>query len=133
MRLGVLADAGPVYAAVDRNDQYHRRAQAELSRLAEDQLGIVIAFPTLFETHALILRRLGRRTSFRWLPENRAGSTIVAPTLDDYRAAQEKVARYSDQSITLFDALVSVLAAHAKMPVWTYDHHFDVMRSHVWR
>ena len=133
MRLGVIADTGPLYAAIDRSDNYHRRAQSELTRLSQEQFDILIAFPTLFETYTLILRRLGRHTSFRWLKEIRNGSTIVAPRLEDYREAYEKVLRYSDQSISLFDALVSVLAGRAKIPVWTYDHHFDVMRSRVWR
>jgi predicted nucleic acid-binding protein len=133
MRHGVLADTGPLYAAVDRNDQFHRRAQTELNRLSQSQLGILIAFPTLFEAHALILRRLGEQTSFNWLKEIGAGATLVAPNLEDYRAAQAKLFKYPDQAITLYDALVSVLAARAKVPVWTYDHHFDAMRTRVWR
>jgi uncharacterized protein len=133
MKPAVLADTGPLYAAIDRNDQYHQRAHHEISRLSQNQLDVLIAFPTLFEAHALILRRLGKHTSFNWLREIRDVSTILAPTIDDYGAAQEKVLKYPDQSITLFDALLAVLAGRAKIPVWTYDHHFEVMRSRVWR
>ena len=133
MRLAVLADTGPLYAAIDRSDQHHRRAQAELRKLSEAGLDVMIAYPTLFETYSLILYRLGVRTSFSWLREIQTGSTLVAPTVEDYHAAGEKLLKYSDQAITLYDALVSVLATRAKIPVWTYDHHFDVMRSRVWR
>lgn len=133
MRFGVLADTGPLYAAVDLNDQYHRRAQPELTELAEARLDIIIAYPTLFETYTLVLYRLGIRTSLSWLREIQTGSTLVAPTVEDYHAAGQKLLKFPDQSITLFDALVSVLAARAKIPVWTYDHHFEVMRSRVWR
>lgn len=38
-----------------------------------------------------------------------------------------------DQAITLFDATLAVLASRLKLEVWTYDHHFDVMRAKVWR
>jgi predicted nucleic acid-binding protein len=33
----------------------------------------------------------------------------------------------------LFDATVAVLAQRTGSQVWTYDHHFDVMRVPVWR
>ena len=133
MRLPVLADTGPLYAAVDRNDQYHHRAQRDLSQLAASRLDILIAYPTLFETYTLVLRRLGIHTSLGWLKEIRTGATLVAPTLDDYRAAGQKLEKYPDQSTPLYDALASVLASRARIPVWTCDRHFDVMRSHVWR
>ncbi len=129
----MLADTGPIYAALDRSDQYHQRARSELTKIAKDQRDILISFPTLFEAHALILRRFGTGISLHWLTDVHQGFTLVAPTLEDYRAAHEKLLKYRDQSITLFDALVAVLASRARIPVWTYDHHFDVMRSRVWR
>ncbi len=133
MRRMVIADTGPLYAALDRHDQHHRRAQTELRKLITAQLNVAIAYPTLFEAYTLILYRLGVGEAFTWLHELMEGSILIAPTSDDFKAAAQTVRRYSDQSITLFDALVAVLAARAKVPVWTYDHHFDVMRSRVWR
>lgn len=41
--------------------------------------------------------------------------------------------RYPDQSITLFDAILAVLSDRLALPIWTFDHHFDVMGSDVWR
>jgi hypothetical protein len=40
---------------------------------------------------------------------------------------------FKDQPITLFDATVAVLAQRTGLRVWTYDHHFDVMRAPIWR
>jgi predicted nucleic acid-binding protein len=114
MKLAVCADTGPLYAAVDPHDQHHRRAHAELKTLSEARRDVIIAYPTLFETYSLILYRLGVRSSLGWLREIRTGSTLVAPTVDDYRADGEKLSRYPDQSITLYDALVSVLATGRK-------------------
>jgi hypothetical protein len=37
MKRVVLADTGPLYAAVDPDDQYHGRAQRELKRLSRDK------------------------------------------------------------------------------------------------
>jgi predicted nucleic acid-binding protein len=49
VRRAVLADAGPLYAAVDRDDAHHRRAQSELKRLAREKKEVLVAYPTLFE------------------------------------------------------------------------------------
>ena len=37
MRSAVLADSGPLYAAVDPDDAYHPQAQRELKRLARNR------------------------------------------------------------------------------------------------
>ena len=43
------------------------------------------------------------------------------------------ITHYPDQPITLFDALLAVMSERFDLPVWTFDHHFDVMRVAVWR
>jgi len=43
------------------------------------------------------------------------------------------VRAFPDQDISLVDATVATLASRMKVAVWTYDHHFDVMRIPVWR
>ena len=91
MRWAVLADTGPLYAAVDPADQYYTQAQQELKRLEREGL------------------------------------------LDDYHAAMSRIQRYRDQAFTLFDVVLAILSERLALPVWTYDHHFDVMRVPVWR
>ena len=133
MKRAVLVDTGPLYAAVDPDDQYHARAQQELNALTEKQYAVILAYPMLIEAYTLILYRLGRLTAHRWLEEVLTGTALINPTPDDYRAAFAKAGAYPDQSITLFDATLAVLAGRLAIPVWTYDHHFDVMRVTVWR
>ena len=58
---------------------------------------------------------------------------LVNPEADDYLAAAALLSRYPDQRITLADAVVATLSRRLGLPVWTYDHHFDVMGSSVWR
>jgi len=128
----VLADAGPLYAAVDPHDAHHSRAVRELQRLAHDRRNVAVCFPTLLEAYSLVLFRLGRGVASRWLMEMNDG-TLINPLPEDYRRAAARLEAFSDQPITLFDATLAVIAVRLGLEVWTYDHHFDVMRVPVWR
>jgi predicted nucleic acid-binding protein len=126
-----LADTGPLYAAADPDDAHYKRARRELRRLADQNHEIVVAYPTLLEAYTLVLFRLGEPAALRWL-EEMSGAALVNPSAEDYRHAVVRVQSLKDQPITLFDALVATLARRLGLEVWTYDHHFDVMRAAVW-
>ena len=132
MREAVLADAGPLYAAVDPSDKHHARALRQLEELGRDRRDVIVPFSTMAETYTLLLRKLGASIALRWLNEI-AETVLVNPTPEDYRQAVVKLSRFTDQSITFFDATLAVLGLRMELPVWTYDHHFDVMRVPVWR
>jgi predicted nucleic acid-binding protein len=133
MRRAVLADTGPIYAAVDPDDQYHSRAQQELDELRSQQLTVMLAYPTLSEAYTLVLYRLGRPVAKGWLGEIFSSAVLINPAPEDYRMAIPRLDAYPDQSITLFDATLAILSKRLGIPVWTFDHHFDVMGSTVWR
>jgi predicted nucleic acid-binding protein len=133
MRRGVLADTGPLYAAVDPDDQYHARARAELDRLDAAGLGVAIAYPTLLEAYTLVMQRLGTVIAQRWLDEIAGAVALVQPTADDYSSAMLRVRAYPDQRLTLTDLVVATVSDRLACPVWTYDHHFDLLRVVVWR
>jgi predicted nucleic acid-binding protein len=128
----VLADAGPLYAAVDEADERHKRASDDLVKLERQRRLIVVSYSTLLETHALVLARLGRAAARTWLTLM-SDAALINPEPEDYRQAIAKLKGLPDQKITLFDSLVAVLASRMGLHVWTYDHHFDVMRVPVWR
>jgi predicted nucleic acid-binding protein len=132
VRPAVLADTGPLYAAADPDDSHHKRARRELRRLADENQEIVVSYTTLLEAYTLVLFRLGQSAALRWL-EDMASAALVNPSAEDYRHAVAKVQSLKDQPITLFDALVASIALRLDMEVWTYDHHFDLMRVAVWR
>ena len=133
MKRAVLADTGPLYAAVDPDDAHHARAQRELKRLARDKREVILAYPTLLEAYTLVLFRLGNLAASGWLRDTLGGAALINPTPEDYREAASKLGHLPDQPITLFDATVAVLAIRLQIEVWTYDHHFDVMHAAVWR
>jgi predicted nucleic acid-binding protein len=132
MMRAVLADTGPLYAAVDPDDEHHGRALLELQKLNRDGHEIVILYSTLLEAYSLIMFRLGRDVASNWLLDM-AQTALLNPTSEDYWQAAARIRALTDQSITLFDAVAAVVAARLKLDVWTYDHHFDVMRVGVWR
>jgi predicted nucleic acid-binding protein len=68
-----------------------------------------------------------------WLNEILNRAVLLNLTSQDYHEAVTKLAAFPDQPITLFDATAAVLAGRLGVEVWTYDHHFDVMRAAVWR
>lgn len=133
MKPVVLADTGPLYAAVDPSDAHHQRAQQELKRLVRDKHDVIVTYPTLFETYTLVLRRLGNKIASNWLVELQTGALLLNPASEDYRNAMDKVNAFHDQPITLFDAVIAAIASRTGMEVWTYDHHFEVMRTKIWR
>jgi predicted nucleic acid-binding protein len=128
----VLADTGPLYAANDEGDADHQRALRELKDLAADGREILIAYPILLEAYSLLLFKLGRNAALGWLSEV-SDASYVSPTPEDYARASTMVRTFADQNITLVDATLAALAVRMGLDVWTYDHHFDVMRVPVWR
>lgn len=132
IRRVILADTGPLYAAVDPDDQYHHRTQEELAHLGRDGRSVAILYPTLLEAYTLVLRRLGLQTAHRWLAEVVNSTALIQPTPEDYEVATDRVRAYADQPLTLFDVLLAVLGERLSLQVWTYDYHFDVMQAHVW-
>lgn len=133
MRRAVLADAGPLYASLDPDDQHHGRATIESERLSVDGYTVIVAYPTLFETYTLVSRRLGLRVAQNFASELRERAALVAPTADDYASACILPRRFEDQALSLFDTLVAVLSARLGITVWTYDRDFDVIGADVWR
>jgi predicted nucleic acid-binding protein len=132
MTRAVLADAGPLYAAVDEADEHHLEARRELDALEKDRRNVVIAYPILLEAYSLVLYRLGVAAARKWITFL-AGASFINPESEDYGRAVITVQNFPDQRITLVDATVAALSLRLGLEVWTYDHHFDVMHVPVWR
>jgi predicted nucleic acid-binding protein len=132
MTRAVLADSGPLYAAVDEADEHHLEARRELETLDTERRNVVIPYPILLEAYSLVLYRLGVAAAHKWLAFL-AGASFINPDSEDYGRAVITVQNFPDQRITLADATVAALALRLGLEVWTYDHHFDVMRVPIWR
>lgn len=130
---GDTSNTVPLYAAYDPSDSYHSQALAEVERLAQQNLTVFVPYPVFLETHTLILKRLGIQMGFRYIQEVLAGTEQLQPTIEDYQTATQIIQRYPDQSITLVDATTAAISQRLKVAIWTYEFHFDVTNSIVWR
>jgi predicted nucleic acid-binding protein len=60
----------------------------------------------------------------------RRGFLPPSSTPEDFREAAGVMRKY--HALSLFDAVAAVVSRRLSLPVWTYDHHFDVVRVGVW-
>lgn len=132
MRRTILADTAPLYAAASSRDQYHARAQAELSELERGGWVIATTIPTVMETYTLMLHRLGIPAAHQFLDTLTGAATFIVPTEEDFAAAMTHVQSYRDQPLTLFDALLAAVSIRLALPVWAYNAHFDILRVARW-
>jgi uncharacterized protein len=133
MKKPLLADTGPLYALADPSDQYHTRAREDLERIDREGWYLAVTYLTMAEAYSLVLKRLGTGYARGWLAELMRGSGAVNPDPADYLAAAARIQRYREQPVTLFDAVLAQVSQRSGVPVWTYDHHFEMMRCRMWR
>ena len=128
-----MADTGPLYAALDPSDDNHSRAREDIELLNSDGIGIMVAHTTLCECYSVILYKLGVGAAHGWLREVGDRAFLINPIPDDFEKAGDLLRGYQDQALSMFDAVTASLSRRLSLPVWTYDHHFDVVRVEVWR
>jgi predicted nucleic acid-binding protein len=101
-----VVDAGPLYAAVDADDNEHERC---LSVLQRDDLELVVPAMVVAEVSYLVGRRLGAATEAAFL-RSLSAVEVEAPSADDWQDIADLVQRYGDFPLGGTDASVAVLA-----------------------
>jgi predicted nucleic acid-binding protein len=128
----LLVDTGVFYATADASDQYRARAVAEQEQIAHEGWELAAPVSTICETHRLILQHLSPYHAHRWLAVATDSVGLLCPTESDMAQAYAVLHRFHDQPLTLFDTLLYVLSERLAAPIWTYDHHFDILRARRW-
>jgi predicted nucleic acid-binding protein len=129
----ILADSGPLYAQAMRRDGEHARAVRELKGLEAQGYRLLLAHPIILETHKLLLRRNVPPYAHDYTLALTERFHTVNPQSEDYQAGLNIIGRFADQPLSLFDATLAALATRLALPVWTFDHHFDILSTEVWR
>ena len=104
----LLIDAGPLYAAIDRDDAHHREC---IDLLAEHPGPLLVPSLVITEVAYLVGTRLGAEPEVRLLQDFAEGNLIVEPVeAGDWLRIAELVYRYRDLPLGTVDASVVVAA-----------------------
>jgi predicted nucleic acid-binding protein len=127
----VLWDSSAILALLDADDADHVRAVAVARDIASETRPSFVTNYVEAETHALLLRKLGRTIARQWLLTG--GLPVVRALPAEEQRAREILARHTDKDWTLNDAIsFAVLEARHVGRVFTFDHHFrQYGRIHV--
>jgi uncharacterized protein len=127
----VLWDSSAILALLDADDADHTRAVAAAREIASEARPSFITNYIEAETHALLLRKLGRTIARQWLLTG--GLPVVRALPAEEQKAREILARHTDKDWTLCDAIsFAVIEGRRVGRAFTFDHHFrQYGRIHV--
>jgi predicted nucleic acid-binding protein len=120
----VLVDTSAIYALVDHNDAFHRKAVATLRSMPRRGLAPLLTNFIVAESHALLLSRMGAALARRWL----LGQTwqIEAVQARDEEVAKDIIRKYADKSFSYTDATSFAVMARTGISVaFGCDPHFQ--------
>ena len=124
----LLIDAGPLYAAIDRDDAHHA---ACVLLLSEHPGPLLVPALVVTEVAYLVGTRLGSRCEVRLVQDFAEGNLIVEPVhADDWLRIAELVHRYRRLKLGIVDAsLVAAAERHGVEEIASLDHrHLGVVR-----
>jgi predicted nucleic acid-binding protein len=120
---GVLWDSSAILALVDADDADHATAVTVARQIASEARPSFVTNYIEVETHALLVRKLGRAIARQWLLAG--GLPVVRALPAEEQTAKEILARHTDKNWTLCDAIsFAVLDARRVARAFTFDHHF---------
>ncbi len=123
MRRGVLWDSSAILALLDGDDADHKQAARVAYKIAEEKRPSFITNYVEAETHALLLRKLGRTLAREWLLGG--GLPVVRVLLKEEERAKEILTRYADKDWSLCDAIsFAVIEGRNAAAAFSFDHHF---------
>jgi uncharacterized protein len=123
MKRAVLWDSSAVLALLDADDADHGLAARTARDIAKERRPSFITNYVEVETHALLLRKLGRALAREWLLAG--GLPVVRASPDEESRAKEILERYNDRDWGLCDAIsFAVIASRGVGLAFSFDRHF---------
>jgi len=123
VKRSVLWDSGAFLALLDADDTDHPRAVEIARSLATQRRPGVITNYIEVETHALLLRKLGRTLAREWLL--RASLPVLRVLPEEEARAKEMLATYEDKDWSLCDAIsFAVMERRGLRTAFSFDQHF---------
>jgi predicted nucleic acid-binding protein len=103
VKRAVLWDSSAVLALLDADDADHDTAARIAREIADEARPSFVTNYIEVETHALLLRKLGRSLALEWLL--RGGLPVVRVSPQEEQRAKEILERYSDKDWSLCDSI----------------------------
>jgi predicted nucleic acid-binding protein len=123
MRRGVLWDSSAILAVLDADDADHHRAVTVAHRIAREARPSFVTNYIEAETHALLLRKLGRTIAREWLLSG--GLPVLRVLPHEEERARAILASHADKDWSLCDAIsFAVLDSRRVRTAFSFDHHF---------
>ena len=110
----VLWDSSAILALLDADDADHARAVSMARTIASERRPSFITNYVEAETHALLLRKLGRTLARQWLFSG--GLPVLPVLLAEEQKAKEILARHTDKDWTLCDAISFAVLEARRIP-----------------
>lgn len=105
MRRALFGDSSALYALADKSDSDHPLIATIVEEALRQHRPIVVTTFVIAETHALLLRRLGRDVAAEWLRLAYDAFAVVRPAEEDERRACEIIFGCTDKDFSFTDAL----------------------------
>lgn len=123
MKRAVLWDSSAVLALLDADDADHRAATSIAHEIAGERRPSFITNYVEVETHALLLRKLGRALARQWLLGG--GLPVVRVSPQEELRGKEFLEKYSDKDWSLCDAIsFAVIDVRHVDAAFSFDRHF---------
>ena len=123
LRRAVLLDSSAILALADASDGKHRASVRVATALGKAGLGVFVTPAIELETHALLLKKVGRVVAREWLL--RSGLDVIRPTGAEEDRARSLIATHEDKDWSLCDALsFAVIVGRKAAGAFSFDHHF---------
>jgi predicted nucleic acid-binding protein len=126
-KIKAYIDTSALIAFADRSDTYH----ALFRRLFADPPTLITTTLVIAEGHGWFLKRYDRTRALEFLSmvEAMRPLKITAVGAREQRAATELLRRFSDQDLTLTDAVgLHVMEVHQIQMCWSTDFHLGLTR-----
>jgi predicted nucleic acid-binding protein len=123
MKSAVLWDSSAVLALLDADDADHDAGTLIARELAKAKRPSFITNYIEVETHALLLRKLGRTLAREWLLIG--GLPVVRVSPEEESRGKALLEQYLDKDWSLCDAIsFAVIDARGIGAAFSFDHHF---------
>jgi predicted nucleic acid-binding protein len=129
-----FVDTSAWYPLVVAKHPDHARLSSALRTLIRNHHRLVTTNLVVAETHALLVRRVGRAAALTFVQTVGEPPNVVVPSSREIEAAAERdwLARYDDQEFSFADAVsFAVMTERGIRDALTLDHHFVVAGFHA--